>query len=289
MKNRSSTPLFHRPHQRFYICILWLGWWAFGPWGCGGGDSGTTDQNGNAGEPGKMAEIAKTPTVEITPVTTLRKELIPFFQLIQAKRTGPARVRLRKYLNLHPQDGQAEFLFGLSYHREKHYSQAQSWFTQAIEQDPTYVTTHYFLGWASYYLGEAEAARQAFAHHLKYQPEEGDSHFGLGLIDLDEGRLEEAQQQFRQAIELQKERDDRVKEVSKAHARLGEVFGQKGEYELARSSLEKAVKLYPDHYEAYYKLFRVLTRLGETKLAEEAKRQFIEARQRVHPHTSFPE
>ena len=44
-----------------------------------------------------------------------------------------------------------------------------------------------------------------------------------------------------------------------------------------------------DGYEAFYKLFRVYMRLGETEAAEAAQQSFLESRERLHPGTRFPE
>ena len=90
----------------------------------------------------------------------LAESLAPFYRLIVDRDTGAARVRLRKHLNKNPDDGQAEFLFGLSYHREKRYGLARPWFEDAIEHAPDYPPAHYFLGWTRYYLG----AKRAFVN-----------------------------------------------------------------------------------------------------------------------------
>jgi tetratricopeptide (TPR) repeat protein len=234
---------------------------------------------------------AETPPADPAPraPVALRSELGRFFQLVDQRRTGAARVQLRKHLNLHPDDGQAEFLFGLSYHREKRYALARPYFEAALAHAPDYDTTQYFLGWALYYLGEPDAARAAFDAHLALRPDEADTHFALGLIDLDADRLDDAERRFRRSLELLGDDPERPKEISKAHARLADVHMRRGAYEAARADLIIATALFDDHYEAYYKLFRVHMRLGDTEAAEAAQQRFLAARQRVHPRTSFPE
>ncbi len=200
----------------------------------------------------------------------LNPELSRIFRLIQERKTGPARVQLVKYMKTHARDGQAVFLFGLTYHREKRYAQAREHFDRAIELDPNYALTYYFRAWALYYLGELDASRASFLTHLGYQPDEPDTVFGLGLIALDQGDLDEAQRRFERAIELQEDDAAHARDLAKAHARLGDVLIERGELERARVELQRAVELFPDHYEAYYKLSRVLFRLGEPELAEAA-------------------
>lgn len=220
----------------------------------------------------------------------LKDELVPMMALIRDRKTGPARVRLRNHLNLHPDDAQACFLFGLTYHREKKYGEARPWFVQALQKDPNYAVSHYFLGWTLYYLGELKLSQREFDAYLLTNPTEHDSHFALGLIRLDEDDLDGAERLFKQAIELvqQQEPDDKAA-LSRGKARLGEVYERQNRLNEARSELEQAVTIYPDHYEAIYRLYRVLMRMGETQQAEAVHKQYLATRERVRPGTSFPE
>ncbi|MBT8486349.1 MAG: tetratricopeptide repeat protein [Phycisphaerales bacterium] len=231
-----------------------------------------------AGRPAAAAESSR-----------LRDDLVPFFRLIEARQTGPARVRLRKRLDRDQTDGQACFLFALSYHRERRYGLARPYFERALAHEPSFAPAWYFSGWASYYLGDIEAARVAFERHLLLTPDAGDSHFGLGLIALDEDRLDDAADRFETALEIHGDTPGRDKDRSKAHARLADVFVRRGHFEDAKAELETATTLFPDHYEAYYKLYRVHMRLEETEAADAALAKFHAARERVRPGTRFPE
>jgi tetratricopeptide (TPR) repeat protein len=239
----------------------------------------------------KTAPIGPIPIAEEAgrPLPPLEPPLSDHFQLIRNGRPDVARVRIRKHMRQHPDDGRAHFLFGLSYHREKRYDLARKSFDEAARLAPDYHATHYFQGWALYYLGEPEAARDSFERHLEFQPREGDSHFGLGLIALDMDDLDEAERRLRTAIVLSDATAGRIKEHSKSRARLADVLIRRGRYEEARTELERATELHPDHYEAFYKLFRVCKRLGDDAAAERAQTEFLAARERVHPGTSFPE
>jgi len=192
-------------------------------------------------------------------------------------------------MRVNPGDGRAHFLFGLSYHREKQYELARESFDEAVRLAPDYYATHYFRGWALYYLGEPDAARDAFLQHLEHQPREGDSHFALGLIALDMDELEESERRFRTAIMLSEETDGRTKELAKSRARLSDVLVRTDRLDEARRELELAIELHPEHDEAYFKLYRVCTRLGDETAAIAAKKKFEEIRQRERPGTSFPE
>ena len=86
--------------------------------------------------------------------TALRSDLGPILDLLRFGPTGAARIRLRKILDQNPTDGQAAFLYGLSLHQEKRYSEARVYFDQALWHAPQYATTHHFLGWCLFYEGD---------------------------------------------------------------------------------------------------------------------------------------
>ena len=219
----------------------------------------------------------------------LNRELSHSLRLIEGHQTGEARAALALYRNRHPDDGPAEFLTGLSYHREKRYGRARPHFERSIELSPGYHPTYHFLGWCLYYLGETDKSARAFEVHLTYLPTEGDSHFALGLIALDRDQLQEAETRFLRSIELQQNRTGRAAEVSKAHARLADISIRRGQLVEARDHLERATTLWPEHYTAFYKLSRVLTRLGEMDKAQEAFGLYRDGQDRARPARGVPE
>jgi tetratricopeptide (TPR) repeat protein len=221
----------------------------------------------------------------------LNAELSRIFELIKSRHNGPARVQLLKYLKLNPNDGHATFLFGLTYHREQKYGQATPYYQQALALAPEYHLIHHFHGWALYYLGDLAGARREFDALLHHQPEHADTIFGLGLIELDEDNIEQAQHHLQRSIDLLLKQGPRAdpRDISKARARLAEVYERQDELEKAKAELVKSIELYPDQYEAIYKLYRVLVRLGETEDAQRVHTQYLEVKERVRPGTSFPE
>jgi tetratricopeptide (TPR) repeat protein len=257
-------------------------------------ESGPADRNASAfGDADSTSQPKQTPaqsSPEADPLA-LNPELTTFFRLVEQRQSGAARIRLKKYMNVHPDDGKAAFLFGLSYHREQKYGSAVPWYEKALKLNPEYYLTLHFQGWALYYLGELDLARSAFQEFLKHRPDEPDSNYALGLISLDEDDLENAELKFKRAIELGREKKPQPdpKDLSKAHARLGEVFERQDQLALAKAELITAAQLYPDHYEALYKLYRVHVRLDETEEAKRVHQKYLETKERVRPGTSFPE
>ena len=270
--------------QALRIAIAGLVVWTMAAGGCGG-----EEETPPPSEPHPASADRPEPPEAPGRSVALGPELSGIFRLIGERRMEAARERLEEYLDESPRDGRATFLVGLSYHRQKHYAQARPHFERAITLEPEYHPAYHFLGWCMYYLGEMDAARRAFEMHLGYLPDEGDSHFAIGLIDLDEHRLAEAEERFLRAIELQADIPRRQRDVAKAHARLADVYLLRNELEPARGRLQRATELWPEHYAAFYKLHRVLTRLGDEEAAREAFRLYKLYQERAHPKRGVPE
>ena len=233
---------------------------------------------------GNPEEDSSANTTSLTMIPALDGSLSDCFKLIEDGRHGPARVRIRQWLDDHPEDARGEFLMGLSYHQEKRYGRAIKWFDKAALHQPVYPPVWHFKGWSNYYLGDATRAREAFDRHLQLDPGEGDSHFAIGLLAMEEWRLDEAERHFMKAIELQANRSTRIKGVSKAKARLSEVVEHRdGDIEQATLLLRESVELHPDHYEAWYRLSRLLTQQERNDDARSAMEQFHMAKERVRP------
>jgi tetratricopeptide (TPR) repeat protein len=218
----------------------------------------------------------------------LGKDLAPFLQLVRQGRTDAARSQLESYRREHPGNGRAAFVLGLTYHREKRYALARPLFEEAARLDPGYHTTYHFLGWCLYYLGEPDASRAAFEKHLTFV-DEGDSHFGIGLIDMDRDDLDAAEARFRRSIAIQQDDESRRRELSKAHARLGDVYLRRDDLQGAKAELLLATELWPQHYTAYFKLSRVLARLGEAEAADQAFQLYRHWQAMAELPRGFPE
>jgi hypothetical protein len=101
----------------------------------------TACASGCGGEPdGTAAEPPPPPSPPVTPEPpappTLGPELLAIAKSIDQRQTDAARARLQAYLGRHPEDGCAEFLMGLTFHREKRYALARPRFERAVELTP---------------------------------------------------------------------------------------------------------------------------------------------------------
>jgi len=204
--------------------------------------------------------------------------------MLRASRFEQAETALRVVLQDHPEDAQTLFLLGLSIHKQKRYAEAMLLFQQALaarRSFPELDHLFYVQGWCAYNLGDLPGARAAFEEHLRRVPNEADSVFGLGVIALDEDRLSDAERLLGQAIAMQASNPRARREVAKAHARIADVHLRRDNLTEAMQSLRRALDLYPDHYEAWAKLARVLERQGLTEEAAAARAEEQAAMVRV--------
>ena len=239
-------------------------------------------------DPKKPAESFNMPAEGTT--TALRSDLGEMLDLLRSGPAGAVRIRLRKMLDQNPTDGQAAFLYGLSLHQEKKYSEARIYFEHAREHAPEYATTHHFLGWCLFYEGELELANASFTRHSKLVEGEGDDHFALGLIALEQNDLSAAQTSFDIALQcFEAMSGGNAREQGKTLARLGELAEVQGNLDLAAERLSQATKLFPDHYEAWHRLAAIERRRGNSDAASRATEQEATARSRVGRPQGFPE
>jgi len=203
-------------------------------------------------------------------------------QLIEQRRYADARRMLEPIVADHPGWPRAHFYLALSYHKQNRYAKARELYERTLQLDPAYHSAKPFYGWCLYYLGELARSRELFEAYLAERPGYPDAIFALGLIDFDEDLIDSARTHFIEAARLAGERGDRSTEA-KSRARLADVHVRAGELEKARLELQHSVELNPDNYETYFKLSRVLQRLGDTEGAEQARLKHVEVRKRMRP------
>ncbi len=192
---------------------------------------------------------------------------------IVGSKPAEARAILGAVLVDHPGSLQARFLVAFSWHRQKRYEKARRGFEEILNSGAVFPGSEnilHFHGWALYHLGRLREAEVAFRRHAEAAPLVAATWFGLGLIALEDGRLDEAESFLLKARDLQGRSLKRKIEFAKTVARLGEVYELQGRLDLARGQFEEATRTWPRHYNAHYKLSRVLLRMGEREAAEAA-------------------
>ncbi len=201
-------------------------------------------------------------------------------KLIRQRQTAQARELLEPVVADHPGWAKARFYLGLTYHREKRYERAAELFKRALEVDPLYHTPRVYYGWCLYYLGDPEAAREMFESYLEVKPDYPDALFALGLIAFDADEVASAQRLFERVIVLAQTGND-AKTEAKARARLADLLIRLDMIKSAKAQLNRSIVLNPDNFEVYFKLSRVLERLGEREAAQAARLKHDEVRARI--------
>ncbi len=201
-------------------------------------------------------------------------------KMIRRRQTARARQLLEPVVADHPGWAKARFYLGLTYHREKRYERAAELFKRSLEVDPLYHTLRVYYGWCLYYLGEPEAAREMFESYLEVKADYPDALFALGLIAFDADEIASAQRLFERVIVLAQAGGD-AKTEAKGRARLADVLIRLDMMKPAKAQLDRSILLNPDNFEVYYKLSRVLERLGEREAAQAARLKHDEVRTRI--------
>lgn len=195
-------------------------------------------------------------------------------KLLGAAQYEEARVVAEAVLKDNPTSPRAQFYAGLTLHKLKKYAAARPLLEAAMAQPTAFSegphVIHY-VAWCAYYLGDLQGARVAFTAHLHEFPNYDDSHFGLGLVELEEDHLPEAEACFRRALELLTMNNGLKRERAKNLARLGDVFMREDRLGEAEVAYRDAVALWPDHYEAWARLSRLMDRLERPDEAATAR------------------
>jgi len=234
---------------------------------------------GQVGGP-PAADPSLTPSAELPPPGFMRMCL----KLIEQRRYAEVRRMLEPVVADHPGWARAHFYLALTYHKQNRYGQARELYERTLQIDPAYHTAKPFYGWCLYYLGELARSREQFEAFLAVRPGYPDAIFALGLIDFDDDVIDSAGARFTEAARLAAESEDRSTEA-KSRARLADVHVRTGDLDKARQELQRSVELNPDNYETYFKLSRVLQRLGDAVGAEQARLKHVEVRERMRPVT----
>lgn len=208
-------------------------------------------------------------------------------ELIKHKRYAEARMRLAPVVADHPGWARAHLYLGITYLKENRDGEARPFFERALELDPQQDATRIHYGWCLYSLGETEAARKMFESYPQDKAGFAEASFALGLIDFDADDLDSAKVRLDTSIVLAQRIEDTRMEA-KARARLADVFIRTDDLQDARTQLERSLRLNPDNYEVWFKLSRVLERLGDTDGAEQARRKHEEIRERRRPSIPRP-
>jgi tetratricopeptide (TPR) repeat protein len=142
--------------------------------------------------------------------------------------------------------------------------QAPAEIEAALARDPRLPMAHFLQGEIWLYKMDAQHALPEFQKELAINPSVWLVYWRLGDTYMRLKQYDEAEKALKQALWLNES-------FTGSYILLGEIELQKGDPELARGFLERAVKLDPQNYYAHYALGRSYQKLGRT---DDANREF---------------
>jgi tetratricopeptide (TPR) repeat protein/peroxiredoxin len=165
--------------------------------------------------------------------------------------------------------------YGSIFFQRGYFEQAESFFRQALRDDPESAEAYYGMGSACVNLQKTAEARASFQRATELESSYPDTipnaWNNLGLLAAREGRTDEAIGYFQQALKVNP--DHLV-----ALENLGNAYRQLKNWERARSVLEHAVAVNPNDPESNYSLGMVFAQTNDTQRAHEYLQRALKAR-----------
>jgi tetratricopeptide (TPR) repeat protein len=220
-------------------------------------------------------------------VTKIDAELAPAYKALKTGRFDEVRRMVEQYTAARgsaAHRGQAEFVIGLTYHRQQFFEKASEHFLTALQSEPSFLETYYYAGHSLFNVGRLDEARAAYAVYAKHKPDDAATAFGQGLVEFEADRIDDAERFMKRAIELAtvqraKAEDPRSidGDLGRYNARLGDLYARRDDFARAKELFEKAASLRPDSPEIWSKLANACDRLGDVECAKRARARAAEA------------
>jgi tetratricopeptide (TPR) repeat protein len=176
-----------------------------------------------------------------------------------------------------PDGAMAHFMLAKMLVRLNLEDQAAPEIDKALAIDARLPMAHFLLGEILLYQQNAPRALEEFQKEVAINPSVWLVYWRLGDSYMRLHRYDEAEKALKQALWLNES-------FSGSYLMLGEIELQKGDPELARGFLERAIKVDPQNYYAHYALGRAYQKLGRTA---EANREFeLQRTLRAEKHTA---
>lgn len=151
---------------------------------------------------------------------------------------------------------------GVAHMNQQRPADAQKYFEQALEADPSFAVARLNLGVALLGQQKLEAARKALTEATEQMPNDPYAWYNLGLALKDSGEPEKGIAAFRRVTEIKPNEAD-------AYYFIGYLSTQLQKYDDAIREFEKGLKLNPVHASAEFGLARALQRKGDSQAARE--------------------
>lgn len=223
-------------------------------------------------------------------VQKIDSELAPAYKALATGRFDEVRRMVEQYTTARgakARRGQAEFVIGLTYHRQQFFDTASEHFLRALQLEPAFLETYYYAGNSLFNVGRLEEARAAYAVYARHKPDDKATAFGQGLVELEADRIDDAERFMKRAIELATAQRSAAQDpraidgdLGRYHARLGDLYVRRDDFARARELFEKAAQLRPESPEVWSKLAAACDRLGDVEAAQQARARAAEAQEK---------
>lgn len=199
---------------------------------------------------------------------------------------GRALEQLEAAVQNHPNDAEAHFLLGVAYGHLARFEEMNRAFKRALElsdkyqpqiaaERERYWTEHYDQGLRRFRVQDYSTAAAHFKRAVLIDPTRYEAHKRLALCYLNDNQPDRALFIYQRLLEKTPDDVDLLMAVSGLH------FDQK-HYDQAATTLERVLRLEPNHRDALLRLARTYDAWGEAEKAEKT----YEAGVRAFPHDS---
>ncbi|MBN2343642.1 MAG: tetratricopeptide repeat protein [Deltaproteobacteria bacterium] len=143
------------------------------------------------------------------------------------------------------------YQLGEVYQWMQQWERAEEAFKKAIELDDNLYKAHYRLGVVYAAMDNPQQALQKYTDALMKNGKFFDAYRELGSLYLDYDFVPQAEQTLKEGIKALVGRGD---ELAVLHSRLGAVYSEKGQHDLAITEFRSALELKPDMVDAMFSL-----------------------------------
>jgi tetratricopeptide (TPR) repeat protein len=169
---------------------------------------------------------------------------------------------------LAPNSPGARLTVGAALHDHKFYSDAETWYREAIRLKPDFAEAHYNLGVALDAMGKPVEAAASFREAVRLKPDFAEAHYNLGNALRATSKHAEAAASYREAIRLKPD-------LAEPHNNLGVALDAMGKPVEAAASFREAIRLKPDYAVAHNNLGAVHSDMGKHAEAAASYREAI--------------
>lgn len=171
-------------------------------------------------------------------------------------------------IRIDPKYDEAYYYRGRSYFLKKEYKSAIPDFTQSTKLDPNYAPTWFYRGLSHERLDNLDLALADYNKAISIDDGHGSARHNRGMIKLGRGDYDAAIEDF--AVSIRTSADEIT------HNSRGVAYRNKGEFQLAMSDFNEAIRFDPKYGRAYYNRGMLHSRAGATDLAVADLRRSVE-------------